>query len=943
MAQTYLDFAGLQHYDQKLKASLANPTHSYTVAKSAAKNWYRIANANTSQIDTAKPLHVQFLVTAWNSGADTGYYMQWFVDCQVFGRNAGIRIFGNSGAPFSQIRVLYENTIADIDANDRPAIDLYLNYVLANAATNVKVEEIYNSGWTFVADGALAASAVPTGFESVAAVPSNSGIGRAANSTYADYAALQRSNITANATLADSTTYRGRVLNCTNAITLTLPSINSVWSWFIIKNFNAIGSGKNVTIHPSTTSVLIDGSNADIILAPGEYILLHSKEANSYTRLMDSRAYKGATASAAGREGLVPAPAIADKDKFLKGDGTWTSANTDISLNVVPESIQCSSELEPYSSEAIDYNGTLDFGAKIQLDGTYILGGEYLTQARQNDVNEIQSFPVTISSGSINNNSNISLEFHILQGSDDFWAIYTLEDSFANLIQAGSTGLPMTEDSTETYDGFKLLEPEGKSLYVSCTNNQNGTYTFYPFIRTVETIPEQINLVVEQPDGTTSNVDMSSLSGSNFNPVLNASSPRMYITNYEQSNAGSLEGNWHWLDPIKLSETNISYINSDVELSYGINYIESIEQYPIKVATFKINGPNYNYFQFDVAVYQPEDNTTFYGDDSEHCSIYYNNGTYSFGGYGTSYQFVYHEEADKGTLTECTSDQGYDEYCIPWYLEDENFTIKFKLLLTFKNTNDTFRQYDVYAYYYPKIFVQKPTLTFNYGDSEKTIFSGYLATKDDISKIKSYINNLIYIGATHTSYISTYGVPGLVPAASYDQTECFLRGDGTWATVSTAKEMAVRTAEPTASNTTALDNESIIFYDSGSAANAPQPVFTSGNQTIGGVKTFSAGIFSGKQVMSGTAMDCSAASCFTKTVTGSTTFSFTNVPSDAVCCVTLVLINGGNYTVNWPSSVKWTGNLPPELTANGTDVLTFLTCTGGNVWYGTTTCIGVTA
>lgn len=320
---TYVDFAGLQYYDQKLKASLANPTHSYTVAQNAAKNWYRLANAAGSQTDTAKPLHVQFLVTAWNSGEDTGYYQQWFVDSQVFGRNAGIRIFGNSSAPFSQIRVLYENTIADIDANDRPAIDLYLNYVLANAATNVKVEEIYNSGWTFPADGALAASTVPTGFENVAAVPLNSGIGRASNSTYADYAALQRSNITANCTLADNTTYRGRLLNCTNAITLTLPSINSVWSWFIIKNFNAIGSGKNVTIHPSTTSVLIDDSNADIVLAPGEYVLLHSKAANSYTLLMDGRAYKGATASAAGREGLVPAPAIADKDKYLKGDGTW--------------------------------------------------------------------------------------------------------------------------------------------------------------------------------------------------------------------------------------------------------------------------------------------------------------------------------------------------------------------------------------------------------------------------------------------------------------------------------------------------------------------------------------------------------------------------------------------------------------------------------------------
>lgn len=33
----------------------------------------------------------------------------------------------------------------------------------------------------------------------------------------------------------------------------------------------------------------------------------------------------GATASTDGESGLVPAPAVADKDKFLKGDGTWTT------------------------------------------------------------------------------------------------------------------------------------------------------------------------------------------------------------------------------------------------------------------------------------------------------------------------------------------------------------------------------------------------------------------------------------------------------------------------------------------------------------------------------------------------------------------------------------------------------------------------------------------
>ena len=39
--------------------------------------------------------------------------------------------------------------------------------------------------------------------------------------------------------------------------------------------------------------------------------------------------FKGATTTAEGKQGSVPAPKVTDKDKFLKGDGTWESpANT---------------------------------------------------------------------------------------------------------------------------------------------------------------------------------------------------------------------------------------------------------------------------------------------------------------------------------------------------------------------------------------------------------------------------------------------------------------------------------------------------------------------------------------------------------------------------------------------------------------------------------------
>lgn len=42
---------------------------------------------------------------------------------------------------------------------------------------------------------------------------------------------------------------------------------------------------------------------------------------------------QGATSSANGVAGLVPQPLIADKDKFLKGDGTWGEASN-VSVSV---------------------------------------------------------------------------------------------------------------------------------------------------------------------------------------------------------------------------------------------------------------------------------------------------------------------------------------------------------------------------------------------------------------------------------------------------------------------------------------------------------------------------------------------------------------------------------------------------------------------------------
>ena len=49
-----------------------------------------------------------------------------------------------------------------------------------------------------------------------------------------------------------------------------------------------------------------------------------------------SSIYQGATTTASGIAGLVPSAAINQKDKFLKGDGTWAEMNSVIVTETEP-------------------------------------------------------------------------------------------------------------------------------------------------------------------------------------------------------------------------------------------------------------------------------------------------------------------------------------------------------------------------------------------------------------------------------------------------------------------------------------------------------------------------------------------------------------------------------------------------------------------------------
>ena len=71
------------------------------------------------------------------------------------------------------------------------------------------------------------------------------------------------------------------------------------------------------------------------------------------------------------------------------------------------------------------------------------------------------------------------------------------------------------------------------------------------------------------------------------------------------------------------------------------------------------------------------------------------------------------------------------------------------------------------------------------------------------------------------------------------------------------------------------------------------------------------------------------------TIATDTTITLTAGASASECRVlTLIITNGGAYTITWSASVKWAGGSAPTFTASGVDIVTLITVDAGMTWYG---------
>jgi hypothetical protein len=143
---------------------------------------------------------------------------------------------------------------------------------------------------------------------------------------------------------------------------------------------------------------------------------------------------------------------------------------------------------------------------------------------------------------------------------------------------------------------------------------------------------------------------------------------------------------------------------------------------------------------------------------------------------------------------------------------------------------------------------------------------------------------------------------------------------------------------PTA--TSQLTNDSGYVGTAGLSSYALKatPTFT-GLTTVAGLRITGSYYTSITALGSGTsfAVNCSLGNYFTATSTGTTSISFSSAPASGnLYSMIIRLTGGGNYTVAWPSSVKWQGAVAPTPTTN-TDIWVFSTDDGGTSWRGNLT------
>ena len=134
-------------------------------------------------------------------------------------------------------------------------------------------------------------------------------------------------------------------------------------NWLYYNKQAVLVEGSNITLTPrqdGTVEISASGGEGTVtdVLVDGVSVVNQDGEAELATMT-------GATSQAAGEGGFVPAPAIADRNKYLKGDGTWGEVSTVGDLDDLGDV----NITDPTDGEALIYDATNDEWVNGEVGG----------------------------------------------------------------------------------------------------------------------------------------------------------------------------------------------------------------------------------------------------------------------------------------------------------------------------------------------------------------------------------------------------------------------------------------------------------------------------------------------------------------------------------------------------------------------------------------------
>ena len=125
----------------------------------------------------------------------------------------------------------------------------------------------------------------------------------------------------------------------------------------------------------------------------------------------------------------------------------------------------------------------------------------------------------------------------------------------------------------------------------------------------------------------------------------------------------------------------------------------------------------------------------------------------------------------------------------------------------------------------------------------------------------------------------------------------------------------------------------IQAYDADTTKNDVANTFTAA-QTLNAGLTVDGPYKQVAEAVSALDIDLSTGNYFTKTISGNSTFTFSNPPSSGTVGSFVLELTHSSGTVSWPSSVKFPADTAPTLTAGKTHLFMFVTDDGGSRYRG---------